>query len=85
MSIPLKEKVVSAGYFITRLSPRREYLSPELIPSQIISASDCLVPVIPQGWTFDWVPERELEDRLVEIVKFGILPKQTLPLCQRIT
>lgn len=76
---------ISGGYFITTITPRQEYRSSEFVPSQIISASNCLVPIIPANWAFNWQPERNLQDRLQQAAKFGILEENTLPLCQRIT
>jgi hypothetical protein len=50
---------ISAGFFITRLIPRTPYLNSQLLPNELISASRCFAPQIPDTWTIEWTHETD--------------------------
>src|SRR3982751_3409988 len=62
---------VSGGYYVAHLSPRAEYMSPELIPDEVLSASPCICEFFPDDWSIEWTSE-SYEDRLKEASAFGI-------------
>ena len=45
---------LSAGYFVTKLVPRPTYASEELLPSRILSVSECICTCIPDTWCIAW-------------------------------
>jgi len=48
-------QLVSLGYVLTRPFPRPAYKSEDLLPSTIISASECLARFLPDIWALRWV------------------------------
>lgn len=64
-------RYVSGGYFIGRRTPRAEYMNPVLLPSRILTASDCITDVVPDARAITWTnssPERKSEQAL----RFGL-------------
>jgi hypothetical protein len=70
MEILLTE-FVSAGFLITREVPRPSYVSAELLPDRIISASGCIAHFIPDTWCIEWAQEAP-ESRLEEARGFAL-------------
>jgi hypothetical protein len=64
---------ISGGYFLTKYIDRPESMSADLLPSQIVSASSCIVD-IPDAWAVEWANYQESE-RQEEAAKFGIKPE----------
>lgn len=51
-------EVVVAGYFVARPSARYEGLSdPDLVPTLLLSASDCFGRLLPQSWCYGWTSD----------------------------
>ncbi|HSB13750.1 MAG TPA: hypothetical protein VLE22_04780 [Bryobacteraceae bacterium] len=77
MGITVSE-YVSGGYYVTRLSRHAEYMSPELIPDKVISASGCICEFFPDDWAIEWTSE-SVDDRSRQAAALGIstidLPK----------
>src|SRR3954447_12624149 len=69
---------VSAGFYVARLSSRAEYMSAELIPDKVLSASNCICEFFPNAWAIEWTSEK-LGERLKQASAFGVsaidLPK----------
>jgi hypothetical protein len=69
---------LSGGYYVTRLSEHAEYMSPELIPDKVLSASGCICQFFPDDWAIEWTSE-SADDRSNQAAAFGIstidLPK----------
>lgn len=68
---------ISGGYFITKLTKRPEYMSPQLLPDLIVSASDCIVDIFPNFWAISWAGGITNEERKQQANKFG-LPTKSL-------
>ena len=62
-----------AGYYVTRRSDRGAYISPELMPERVLSASGCICDFFPDTWAIAWtsVPD---EERTRKAAGFGISP-----------
>lgn len=70
MTPPLSE-FISAGFIITRPVPRPSYVSADLLPEQIISASGCIATFIPDTWCIEWTQDTS-ENRSEEAKNFGL-------------
>jgi hypothetical protein len=74
----LANMCVSGGFYVARLSSRTEYMSPELIPDKVLSASRCICKFFPDAWAIQWT-NHKLEERLKQASAFGVfaidLPK----------
>jgi hypothetical protein len=56
---------ISAGFLVTREVDRPSYVSAELLPPRIFSASGCIAQFIPDTWCIEWAqntPEQRVED-----------------------
>ena len=56
---------LSAGFLVTREVERPPYLSADLLPSVLVSASSCIAAFAPDTWCIEWTqdtPERRTED-----------------------
>jgi hypothetical protein len=69
----MSEEYLSAGYYLARPSRRAEYMSPELIPEQVLSASGCICEFFPDDWAIEWASVSN-EQRLRAARLFGIAP-----------
>src|SRR5690242_15084576 len=76
---------VCGGYFITKFVDKPPYLASQPLPNPLISASPCLAEIIPDSWTFNWIPQAASSFRQEKASKFGIEIEKVLPLCERIT
>lgn len=45
---------MGGGYFIARPARRSAYMNAELLPDTIVSATDCLVDLVPNIWSIEW-------------------------------
>lgn len=70
METPL-ENFVSAGFLVTRAVARPSYVSAELLPDQLVSASGCIASFIPDTWCIEWTQDT-LESRTVEANSFAL-------------
>lgn len=62
---------ISAGFLVTRKIDRPSYVSAELMPDHIISASDCISPFIPDTWCIEWANDTQ-DSRIKEAGRFGL-------------
>jgi len=69
----MSEEYVSAGYYLAKPSPRAEYMSSELIPEQILSASGCICEFFPDYWAIEWASVSD-QERSRAAGSFGIAP-----------
>lgn len=71
---------ISGGYYLTRRSTREAYMSPELVPEWVVSASGCICKFFPDDWSIDWTSDSP-DERIREAAGFGIstsvLPRVT--------
>ena len=44
----------AGGYMIVRATERQEWMSADLLPARVISASDCICPHFPESWAYLW-------------------------------
>lgn len=65
----------SAGFLVTRRVERPDYLSPDLLPEKIISASSCICSFIPDTWAIEWTGDTG-ESREEEASIFGLESSQ---------
>lgn len=69
---------VSGGFYVAFLSSLTEYMSPELIPDKVLSASRCICKFFPDAWAIEWT-NQQLEERLKQASAFDVsatdLPK----------
>jgi hypothetical protein len=78
--VPAYSDFISAGFFITRLTARQPYMSAELLPEYILSASACISTFIPDTWCLEWTvnsPERRAEDAQAFELGFETLQRLT--------
>src|SRR5438128_129984 len=68
---------VSGGYYIARPSRRAPYMSADLIPEVVLSASPCICHFFPDDWAIDWT-FAGAEERAEDAAAFGI-PSADLP------
>lgn len=62
---------VSGGFYVARLASRAEYMSPDLIPDRVVSASGCISQFFPDVWSIEW-SSTGLEERRKQAFAFGI-------------
>lgn len=62
---------VSGGYYLAVRPKRPSYISAELIPETVLSASPCICDFLPGDWTIEWASVNA-NTRLEEAEKFGI-------------
>ena len=67
----MSEEYFSGGYYLARRSTRGNYMSPELIPERVLSASPCICEHFPDDWAIEWVVTTR-EERLRKAAAFGI-------------
>jgi len=48
----------SGGYFLTKRFRRREWMSAELVPENVVSLSPCVTEVIPDSWYLNQAPNQ---------------------------
>lgn len=68
------ERYGSGGYLLAKAQERWDYLSPDLIPDTLVSASRCIVWHVPDAWALEWASYEE-EERRAEALGFGIVPE----------
>jgi hypothetical protein len=71
---------VSAGFFVTREVDRPSYVSTDLLPDRMVSASACVAPFIPDTWCIEWTqdtPECRAEDAKAFALDSAALGKVT--------
>jgi len=62
---------ISAGFFVTREMDRPAYVSTELLPARIVSASGCIAPFAPDTWCIEWTHDTQ-EQRAEGARAFGL-------------
>ncbi len=62
---------ISGGFLITCEVDRPSYVSPDLLPDHIVSASGCIGPFIPDTWCIEWTQDT-WDNRIEESEKFGL-------------
>jgi hypothetical protein len=67
----------AGGYFLTKYTGRADCMSSDLLPPRIISASDCIVDIVPDAWAVEWA-KYNAGQRKREAAKAGI-PPDVLP------
>ena len=63
--------VLSAGFLLIKPVVRPPYISAELIPDQVISASDCICPQFPGPYAISWCTTSD-EDRTSLLSQVGV-------------
>src|SRR5262245_29452213 len=58
--------LMTVGYLLVRPTDRQPFFSAELLPEQVVSASDCICPQFPDDYAIDWcsVPEDRRSQKL---------------------
>ena len=62
---------LSAGYYVARRSERAAYMSSDLIPEKVLSASRCICDFFPDDWAIEWASVTN-EERSKAASTFGI-------------
>src|SRR2546421_2933630 len=62
---------ISGGYYLARLGKRAKYMSPALVPDQVLSASPGICDCFPDAWAVEWTSEN-CEARSKKSAAFGI-------------
>lgn len=62
-----QESYVAGGYFITSPSERPTYIDSHLFPAQLLSATNCMIPLIPYSWTTNWSTYNVVPDRIPDL------------------
>jgi hypothetical protein len=70
MKPPLTD-FISAGFLITRPVARPSYVSADLMPDEILSASGCIAKFIPDTWCLEWSQDTP-ESRIERARAFGL-------------
>jgi len=69
---------IAAGYYLARFADRPAYISAELMPKRILSASPDICYLFPDTWALEWTTDDD-EGRIAGAANFGIstavLPK----------
>lgn len=69
---------VSGGYYLARFAERHDYMSQDLIPERVLSASSEICKFFPDAWAIEWSNDNA-EERSEKAAEFGIsqssLPK----------
>ena len=63
--------MLSAGFLIVKPAVRPAYVSPQLIPDEVISASDCICPQFPGPYAISWCDTSD-EDRASLLSAAGV-------------
>lgn len=63
--------LISAGFYLVRPCPRPEWQGASLLPSTIITLSECLTAVFPDVWAYTWSSCTE-EERLAAIDRLAL-------------
>ena len=74
VNIDLKD-FVSGGYYLIKPANRAECMSASLLPSRILSASSCIVDMIPDSWAVEWA-NYSSDERQKAAISFGITQEQ---------
>jgi hypothetical protein len=67
------EHIVSAGFFLVKPVSRPEWLSKDLLPEQIVSASTCICPQFPGSYAISWCSDAT-ESRSSAFDRIGLSP-----------
>lgn len=70
MSVHNQEQCVAGGYFLARTVPRPNYLTKDLLPDRIFTASHCIGKLIPDDWSavsWDQLNEKQRREVVPEI------------------
>lgn len=70
METPISD-FISAGFLATREVDRPPYVSAELLPVRIVSASPCIAPFTPDTWCIEWTQDTPAR-RMEEAEAFGL-------------
>jgi hypothetical protein len=62
---------ISAGFLVTREVDRPSYVSAELLPARIVSASGCIASFVPDTWCIEWTNDTQ-ESRIEDAGAFGL-------------
>jgi hypothetical protein len=65
------------GYYLARAAKRADYLTSELLPDQVLSASGCISDFFPGTWAIEWVSDI-FEERLRQASAF-LISEHDLP------
>ena len=66
--------LITAGFLLIKPSPRPDWGSENLLPSEIISASDCLCPQFPDSYAIQWTSDSE-ENKAKGFDSVGLPPE----------
>jgi hypothetical protein len=67
------ERIVSAGFLLLKPVPRLQWLSEDLLPGQIVSASTCICPQFPGSYAIFWCSD-STASRSSEFDRIGLSP-----------
>jgi hypothetical protein len=67
---------ISGGLLVTREVDRPSYVSAELLPGRIVSASGCIAPFAPDTWCIEWT--RDTQERRIQDARAIGLESQAL-------
>ena len=70
---PIEDAYRCGGYYLTRFFDRSAYMSGDLLPMRLLSASACLANFIPDDWAMEWC-RRPDTDRVATSREFGVGP-----------
>lgn len=62
---------VSGGYFIVKPAPRAPCMDADLLADVIVTATDCIVDLVPESWSIEWSSDTEAARR-EKGAKFGL-------------
>jgi hypothetical protein len=65
--------IIAAGFLLVKPVPRPEWLSKELLPEQIVSASACICPQFPNSYAIRWSSDSD-ESREKQFDVIGLAP-----------
>jgi hypothetical protein len=68
------DNILAAGFLLIRPTPRAHYMSPKLLPANIISLSECICPRFPGPYAIDWASATE-DQRSHDFDKVGLPPQ----------
>lgn len=68
-----EQEYVSGGYYLARRLLTPTCMSLDLLPSHILSASECISDFFPDCWAIEWASETA-EERIAHASHFGIAP-----------
>ena len=78
------EDYVFGGYFVTQRIARPPWMSAELLPARLLTASNCIASFVPDAWTFQWTRVAQ-EERLQTADTLGIRPEELPALVKQVT